>query len=230
MKPISLLLLITILFSCSSKLVSFKKDRYEGLYSHKHHQSQFVKYTIKKSDVLGKAKRKNKFKVDILVDSTVTFDSYKRSGYDRGHLKPAGASKGSRADMKASFLFTNISPQVPEFNRKGWKYIETKTRAILNNYDSITVYSGPVLKRFGNKKLPDSDITIPKQFFKAICINDSIAFGFICPNKELDKNVFNYLVSIDEIERLIHQDLFEELNDEVEAKIDTSFIITTVFR
>ena len=42
--------------------------------------------------------------------------------------------------------------------------------------------------------------------------------------------MFNYLVSIDEIERLIRQDLFEGLNDEVEANIDTIFITNKVFR
>ena len=230
MKYFKLLLIISILFSCSSKLVYFKKERYEGFYSHKHHQSQFVKYTIKKKDVFGTTKRTNNFKVDYKIDSTVSFNHYYKSGYDRGHLKPAGASKASLQDMKSSFLFTNISPQVPEFNRQGWKFIESKTRGVLNNYDSIIVYSGPVFKRFGNKKLADSDITIPKKFFKAIYINDSIAFGFICPNEKLNKNVFNYLVSIDEIERLIRQDLFEGLNDEVEANIDTAFITGVVFR
>ena len=229
MKSISLLLLITLLFSCSGKLVSYKKECYEGLYSHKHHQSVFVKYSIKKADISGRTKRSNNFKVDPQIDSTVSFNSYKKSGYDRGHLKPAGTSKASKADMKASFLFTNISPQVPEFNRKGWKFIETKTRSILNNYDSIMVYSGPIFNKFRNDKLPNSEITIPKRFFKAIYINDSIAFGFVCPNKQLEKNIFQYLVSIDEIEKLINQDLFEGLDKAVESEIDTTYLINKVF-
>ncbi len=230
MQPFKVLLIISIFYSCSNKLVYYKKERYEGLYSHKHHQSQYVKYTINKRDILGATNRVDNYEIDYEVDSTVSFHYYYKSGFDRGHLKPAASSKACDEDMKSSFLFTNISPQVPDFNRKGWRFIETKTRDILNNYDSIIVYSGPVLKRFRNKKLKNSEITIPKHFFKAIYINDSIAFGFICPNKKLDKNVFKYLVSIDEIERLIHQDLFVGLNNEVEAKIDTAFIISKVFR
>ena len=47
-------------------------------------------------------------------------EDFALSGYDRGHLAPAMNHKGSQAAMNATFLLTNISPQVGNgFNRRG---------------------------------------------------------------------------------------------------------------
>ena len=40
---------------------------------------------------------------------------------------------------------SNISPQLTEFNRQGWRNIELKVRRLLKSQDSIIVYVGPVL-------------------------------------------------------------------------------------
>ena len=44
---------------------------------------------------------------------------FTKTGYDRGHLAPAGDNIRSEQAMRASFLMTNISPQVGRgFNRE----------------------------------------------------------------------------------------------------------------
>lgn len=54
-------------------------------------------------------------------------NDYTNSGYDRGHMAPAGDAVASQAGMDETFLLTNIAPQIgPGFNRqcisKTYKY------------------------------------------------------------------------------------------------------------
>jgi len=141
---------VIILFCCtfnsSEEVTVFYKSDYNFIYSEKFKIPLYVKYTINRSDINGTIKRTNRFKIDKLISKkTAGPKNYKKSGYDRGHMKPAAVSKGSIKDMKESFLMHNICPQLPEFNRAGWKKIEAKVRALLKSQDSIIVYSGPVL-------------------------------------------------------------------------------------
>ena len=39
-------------------------------------------------------------------------DDYKRSGFDRGHLAPAGNHRSSQQAMDDTFWLSNMSPQV----------------------------------------------------------------------------------------------------------------------
>ena len=73
---------------------------YAFLYSERHEQPLWVSYKLTKAEVQNKvAKRKDNFRLDpaIKTGSAILAD-YKGSGYDRGHLAPAGDmawSKGS---------------------------------------------------------------------------------------------------------------------------------------
>jgi endonuclease G len=73
---------------------------------------------------------------------------YTNSGFDRGHLAPAGDMKWSETAMDESFLMSNISPQKPAFNRGIWKKLEEKIRSWAIENDSIIVVTGLFLKIF----------------------------------------------------------------------------------
>ena len=76
-----------------------------------------------------KFKRKNDFRIDPVVKTvSATPADYRNSGYDRGHLCPAGDMAFSEIAMSESFYMSNISPQVPSFNRGIWKTLEQKVR------------------------------------------------------------------------------------------------------
>ena len=57
-----------------------------------------------------------------------TNTDYTRSGYDKGHMAPAADMKWSPEAMKESFYFSNMCPQHPQLNRRGWKNLEEKIR------------------------------------------------------------------------------------------------------
>ena len=86
---------------------------YAFLYSEKHEQPLWVSYKLTKAEVQNKvAKRKDNFRLDpVIKTGSAILADYKGSGYDRGHLAPAGDMAWSQKAMSDSFFLTNMSPQ-----------------------------------------------------------------------------------------------------------------------
>lgn len=84
---------------------------------------------------------------------------YKGSGYDRGHMSPAG-DMGDPDSMVQSFSLANMIPQDPDNNRHGWADIEKVTRKYAERNGVIYVVTGPwyadrPIKRIGSVAVPD---------------------------------------------------------------------------
>ena len=91
-------------------------------YSETHEQAAWVCYELNKWEVQTSSfKRTDNFRPDpdITTESSQLVD-FKGSGFDRGHLVPAGDMGWSYESMSQSFLLSNISPQQPGFNRGIW--------------------------------------------------------------------------------------------------------------
>ena len=55
---------------------------------------------------------------------------YRKSGYDRGHLAPAADFSLNDNEMNDTFVLSNISPQLPRFNRTIWLRLEEFVRRV----------------------------------------------------------------------------------------------------
>ena len=89
----------------------------------------WVSYELTREETKGKEKRNNRFIADPLVKGIIATNAdYARSGYDKGHMAPAADMKWSPQAMKESFYFSNMCPQHPQLNRRGWKNLEEKIR------------------------------------------------------------------------------------------------------
>ena len=129
--------------------------------------------------------RSDNFRADPEVRTGSASDAdYRRSGYDRGHLAPAADMGWSSQTMSESFYYSNMSPQVPEFNRGIWKRLEEQVRNWAVELDTIYVVTGPVLS--GNMSaIGLNKVTVPNYYYKAVLYlhdNDSRMIGFIMPN------------------------------------------------
>ena len=106
-------------------------DAFAILYSGESKTAVFVAEKLNRSLVAdADEKRTNKFFSDARLRSSErsTLDDYKGSGFDRGHLAPAGDMPTPQA-MAQSFTLANIVPQAPEHNRGVWaKSVELATR------------------------------------------------------------------------------------------------------
>ena len=100
---------------------------YTLCYDEKFEQAKWVAYRLtlamcNSSD----EERTDNFREDPAIKTGSAIpDDYKKTGYDRGHLCPAGDMGWSKQTMKESFLMSNMSPQLPKFNRGIWKNLET---------------------------------------------------------------------------------------------------------
>ena len=105
--------------------------------------------------------RGNKFSPDSRVKNPVKTSMYSNTGYDRGHLAPAGDASNQK-EMDESFLLTNIVPQDPKLNRGDWKKLEDYTRS--KSKESIYVITGAIYE--DSKTI--NTIPVPSAMYKVI--------------------------------------------------------------
>lgn len=123
-------------------------DQFAILHSGESKTPVFVAEKLNKESVSNaKEKRTNKFFADARLRSAerATLEDYKDSGYDRGHMAPAGDMQNALA-MAQSFSLANMVPQAPDFNRGVWaKSVEMATRKyVLRATGDVYVITGPV--------------------------------------------------------------------------------------
>lgn len=169
-------------------------------YNETHEQPNWVKYMVTKSELsIDKADRKNNFTEDTLVPTgTASPEDYYKSGYDKGHLAPASTFSDNQKEMDESFFMSNMSPQVPSFNRGIWKKMEDFERRMAMEKDTVYVICGPVLVD-GLKTIGKNEVSVPELFFKIIYYKDWMVC-FLIKNEKSNLPIKNFQKSIDIIE------------------------------
>lgn len=183
----------------------------------------WISYELTREETKGKEKRSNRFITDPLVKGLIATNAdYARSGYDKGHMAPAADMKWSPQAMEASFYFSNICPQHPQLNRRGWKKLEEKIRDWAIADSAIIIICGPIITK-QPKTIGKNKVAVPQQFFKVVLspfAKPMRAIGFLFNNRQAVEPLSTYAVTIDSIERLTNMDFFAPLPDEIENKIE----------
>lgn len=183
----------------------------------------WVSYELTREETKGKEKRSNRFITDPLVKGLIATNAdYARSGYDKGHMAPAADMKWSPQAMEASFYFSNICPQHPQLNRRGWKKLEEKIRDWAIADSAIIIICGPIITK-QPKTIGKNKVAVPQQFFKVVLspfAKPMRAIGFLFNNRQAVEPLSTYAVTINSIERLTNMDFFAPLPDEIENKIE----------
>lgn len=192
-------------------------------YCEAHEQAEWVAYKLI-SEYFKGVSRTEDFREDPKVKTgSATLDDYRNSGYDRGHLLPAGSMKHNLTAMSETFFLSNISPQRQEFNGGMWNNLEEKERQWASKSDSLYVVTGGILNP-GLEKIRGTKVSIPNFFYKAIVRFKSgniEGIGFIMENRKLTGNVLNYAVTIDEIEEVTGIDFFPFFPSDIESRIES---------
>lgn len=138
---------------------------------------------------------------------------YRRSGYTRGHMCPAGDNKWNRTAMYDTFAYSNICPQTERCNSGVWNSIEMMCREWAREYDDIYIVSGPILGK-NHETIGSNDVAVPDAFFKVVvCMNGTRrGIGFICDNSERKQTMKQCVVTIEEVERATGIDFFPNLS------------------
>lgn len=199
------------------------RDGYAVGYNYDTKNADWVAYHVTAESVNITNKRSNSFKEDTEMPDYArsTLADYKGSGYDRGHLAPSATMDFTRESMKQSFLMSNMSPQLPGFNRVGWRVLEEHVRDLANEYNELYVVTGPIYE--GNEGAIGNGVVIPSAFYKVI-LDPSFdeAIAFIVPHRDVSSSeLANFITTIDEVERQTGLDFFAQTPDSIEDNMES---------
>lgn len=207
-----------------SQEIILRRNGYTVSYNKDTRLPNWVAWHLTAAHTKGSNQRKDiSFQEDNDVpEPRATDTDYRGSGYDRGHMCPAGDNKWSLPAMEQSFLFTNICPQAPQLNRGDWNELEMACRKWAKQYGDIYIVCGPVLYNKKHKTIGKHKVVVPEAFFKVVlCMTDKPkAIGFIYKNADGNRPKGDYANSVDEVERITGLDFFPSLPDKVERKVE----------
>lgn len=199
-------------------------------YNEEAEQPSYVAYELTKEEVYGALDRADNFREDKAVNTgSAVLSDYKGSGYDRGHMAPAADFKWSEEAMSDTFYLSNMSPQVPEFNRGIWGDLEAIVRQMAVDNEKIYITTGPVLTDGPYKTIGKNKVAVPNQYYKVILDYtdpDIKAIGFVLPNSDKTEKIENYVMSVDDVEKITGLDFFYQLDDDEEELIESNVDIT----
>ena len=194
-------------------------------YNEEFEQAEWVAYELKASHISKTNRKRPYFIYDKKVRTkSANYRNYKGSGYDRGHLCPAGDRKFSSKAFNETFFTSNISPQKHDFNSGIWNRLEQKTRYWATKDKQLYVVTGGVLKK-GLKTIGKEQVAVPDQFYKILLDYSEPkikVIAFLIPHKDSNAPLYKFVVAIDDIERLTAIDFFPELPDAIEKSLEKS--------
>ena len=170
-----------------------------------------------------KQKRCNCFKSDTsIITKSASKSDYSSTGFDLGHLSPAADNNMSKKANEESFLMSNISPQLPRFNRGIWKELESWVRDKATEHNSVYVITGPVfLNNLGF--VGKNNVTIPGYYYKILLRQEDskmLSIAFLMPQLCTSSDIKDYIVTVNTIETITGLDFFPELGKSTENKIE----------
>jgi endonuclease G len=195
---------------------------YTLAYSEENEQAAWVYYQLSSEINNGTQERTDDFRADPMVKTgSASLDDYKGSGFDRGHLCPAADMTQNKTSMSETFFLSNMSPQVAGFNRGIWSSVEDQVRKWSVEYKNIYVVTGPIFKddlgTIGTEK-----VTVPGFYYKVIFDGHDKMIGLILPNASSSNSMDQFVVPVDQIEKLTGIDFFPGLNDELENRLEAN--------
>ena len=162
------------------------------------------------------------------IPSAYTFatDPYWRSGYDHGHICPSYDRLNSREENIQTFYLSNMQPQRNVFNAGLWAKMEQLISRTWNTNqfrDTLYICKGGTIDKEEQILLRlTNGLIVPRYFFMAVLCKNTQgykAIGLWVEHRNEDRsndNIMDYVVSIDELERLTEIDFFCNLPDDLE--------------
>ena len=207
-----------------------KRSNYTISYNRNWNQPNWVAWELNKNETKGRNNRNEEFTADPDLAEAYQVESYdySGSGYDRGHMCPAGDNHFDAKAMNESFYMSNICPQNHELNAGKWNDLEIACRKWANRYQQLFIVCGPIIdKRNGKRIGKEHEIIVPEKFFKVILITSTKparAIGYIFENNGSDRP---YKVhSIDEVEKITGMDFFPNLPDKIEDLVESRYEVS----
>ena len=200
-----------------------ERQAYTVSYNKDNKIPNWVAWVLTKDHVDGDIKRPgNAWHEDLDVPTPRANNSdYRRSGWSRGHMCPAGDNKWSETAMYESFLLTNACPQNASLNSGEWNQIEISCRRWAQKYGKLYIVCGPILYRQEHITIGENKVVVPEAYFKVVmCLEGTPkGIGFIRKNTDGSKQSDMYVNSIAEVERITGIKFFPKLSSEIAEQV-----------
>lgn len=174
------------------------RDGYVLLHSNIDKIALWVCEHVTKDEAKGTMERSDNFRPDPLLPKGGRSElaDYKKSGYDRGHMAPAGDQNQDERLKDETFFLSNMAPQLGDLNRKIWADLEHDVRQWAIDHGGAHVITGGFFydPKEDNPETADGSIpytiigknavSVPTHFYKIVVGKDgsgqfqAIAFVF----------------------------------------------------
>jgi endonuclease G len=214
-----------------------ERPQYTLSYNAKTRAPNWVCWRLRRAD-LGKAQR-GPFEPDPLLPkgfARVTSHVYDGSGFDRGHMCPAQDRSANQQSMDATFDMTNIVPQAPLCNQRGWERLESYCRELAKEGHVLFIACGPdgvggtgkngFKEEIGRGRI---EVTVPAKLWKVILVlphegaeptRRTRVIAVIMPNDQtVGFDWTRYRVSVRDVEKLTGYRFFRTLPRDVAAAL-----------
>ena len=209
-----------------------EKPQYSMSYSRDNGGPNWVSWHLDTS-WLGSAPRQDDFRADTTLPTgwyRVQATDYSGSGFDRGHMCPSADRTVTVTANSATFLMTNMIPQLPANNQGVWANLESYSRTLVSQGNELYIISGGHgLQYF----IANGHVAVPAQTWKVIIVlpvgsNDvsrvttsTRTIAVVMPNSgAIGSDWRAYRVSVDQIEAITGFDFFSNVSSGIQAVIE----------
>lgn len=216
--------------------------------------ANWVAFTFDTTTSADNVKRTDAWSVDpkLPAEMQVQESDHKNDGFDKGHLCASEDRVYLKEANEQTFYYSNISPQLNDFNGGFWRKLETRVQTWGRStadgvYDKVYVTKGgtlnKLLKNFKgttvNGGTPTTDangftihgLACPEYYYMAVLSQKDDVFhaiAFLVPHKEgMTENpssdeLKEYVVSVDKLEEETGIDFFCNLPDVLENEVEAA--------
>jgi endonuclease G len=111
----------------------------------------------------------------------------------------------------------------PAFNKYVWKAMEKLIREWAKEGNTLYIIAGPVLADAPFGTFGPNKVSIPLRYYKAVLdVISERAIGFLIRNNVASGAPKSFALSVDELEEITGLDLFPQLPDQLEQKVESS--------
>jgi len=209
-----------------------EKPQYSMSYSRDNGGPNWVSWHLDTS-WLGSAPRQDDFRADTTLPTgwyRVQATDYSGSGFDRGHMCPSADRTVTIAANSATFLMTNMIPQLPANNQGVWANLESYSRTLVSQGNELYIISGGHGLQFF---IANGHVAVPAQTWKVIIVlpvgsNDvsrvttsTRTIAVVMPNSgTIGSDWRAYRVSVDQVEAITGFDFFSSVSSGIQAVIE----------
>lgn len=208
------------------------KPQYSMSYSRDNGGPNWVSWHLD-SSWLGSTPRQDDFRADTTLPSgwyRVQATDFSGSGFDRGHMCPSADRTITVTANSATFLMTNMIPQLPANNQGVWANLESYSRSLVSQGNELYIISGGHgLQYF----IANGHVAVPAQTWKVIIVlpvgsNDvsrvttsTRTIAVVMPNSgTIGSDWRAYRVSVDQVEAITGFDFFSNVSAGTQAVIE----------